>query len=221
MAHGYGSVVSPSLQPDPGGHRPRGALPTTPPPDAVSPARGPNAPAPGEPIPVHYRWCLGCGSDEPAGLHLRITAGEGLSVTSDLDVTEHHQGAPGLAHGGVLAFALDEVLGSLNWLLSATTVTGRLEVDFRRPVPVGSRLRIDAEVVGIKGRKVFMRAVGRLGGPDGPLAVTATALFIQVPLAHFVDSAPGEFIQRAIDDRAAGGPAWRSAKESSAIEVNP
>ncbi len=70
MADGYGSVVSPSQPQNPGGHRPRGALPTTPPPDAVLPTRGPDAPAPGQPIPLHYRWCLGCGSDEPAGLHL-------------------------------------------------------------------------------------------------------------------------------------------------------
>jgi acyl-coenzyme A thioesterase PaaI-like protein len=152
---------------------------------------------------------------------MRISAGEGVTVTGVLTVSDHHQGAPGLAHGGLLSAALDEVLGSLNWLLSGPAVTGRLEVDFRRPVPVGSQLHIDAEVVGVKGRKVFTRAVGRLDSPDGPVAVSATALFIQVPLQHFVDHGTPEQVRQAVDDRASGGPAWRPEGEQHTVEVNP
>jgi hypothetical protein len=100
-------------------------------------------------------------------------------------------------------------------------VTGRLEVDFRRPVPVGSRLIVHADVVGVKGRKVFTRAVGRLGDHDGPIAVSAAALFIQVPLQHFVDHGSAEQVQQAIDDRAAGGPAWRPEGEQHPVELNP
>jgi acyl-coenzyme A thioesterase PaaI-like protein len=196
-------------------------LPTSPPPDAVLPRRAAHAPAPGEPIPSHYRWCFSCGSDHPAGLHLRMTAGEGLRVTGVFMVTEHHQGSPGLAHGGLLTTALDEILGSLNWLLDGPAVTGRLECDFRRPVPVGSSLHIEAEVVGVKGRKVFTRAVGRLNAPDGPVALSATALFIQVPLQHFVDHGTPEYVQSAKDDRAAGGPAWRPDTAQHIVEVNP
>lgn len=204
-----------------GSNRPRGSLPTAPPPDAVMPLRAPTAPAPGEPIPSHYRWCVGCGEEHPTGLHLRITAGSGLNVHGDFTVTEHHQGAPGLAHGGLLTVAIDEVLGSLNWLLAGPAVTGRLECDFRRPVPVGSVLHIDAEVIGVKGRKVFTRAIGRLGDADGPIAVSATALFVQVPLRHFVDHGTREHVAQAIADRANGGPAWRPEGEQSAFEVNP
>lgn len=152
---------------------------------------------------------------------MRITAGDGVTVTGVLRVSEHHQGAPGLAHGGLLTAALDEVLGSLNWLLAGPAVTGRLEVDFRRPVPVGCQLYIDAEVVGVKGRKVFTRASGRLDAPDGPVAVSAAALFIQVPLQHFVDHGTAEHVQRAVDDRASGGPAWRPDGEEHTVEVNP
>ena len=65
---------------------------------------------------------------------MSITAGEGLTVSGDFTVTEHLQGAPGLAHGGLLTAAIDEILGSLNWLLAGPAVTGRLECDFRRPV---------------------------------------------------------------------------------------
>lgn len=189
-------------------------LPTTPPPDAPLPARSPVAPAPGTVIPSHYRHCFGCGEDHPAGLHLALTAGEGLSVEGTMTVGEHHQGAPGLAHGGILAAAFDEVLGALNWLMAAPAVTGRLEVDFRRPVPVGSVLHLHAEITGATGRKVFTRAVGRIGAPDGPVVVTAAALFVQVPLEHFVEHGRPEDVQRAVADRADGSTEFR-------LEVNP
>lgn len=184
---------------------------------ALVPERDARAPAPGSPIPSHYRWCFGCGSDHAAGLHLTITAGEQLAVHGAFTVGEHHQGAPGLAHGGVLATALDEVLGSLNWLLGTPAVTGRLETSFRRPVPVGSILEIDATVLGVHGRRVFAQAVGLL--PDGSTAVSAQAVFVQVPLEHFLEHGAPEHLAKAIEDRRKGGPAWRAG--SDAVEVNP
>jgi acyl-coenzyme A thioesterase PaaI-like protein len=192
-----------------------------PPPDAVLPERSLSAPRPGEAIPSHYRWCFGCGVDHPTGLHMTMIAGEGLTVSGVFRVSEHHQGAPGLAHGGVLSSAVDEILGSLNWLLGGPAVTGRLEVDFRRPVPVGTDLVVNAEVAGVRGRRVYTRATGRLDGDHGPVAVTAAAIFVQVPLQHFVDNGAAEQVRGAIADRAAGGPAWRPEGETHTVELNP
>ena len=180
------------------------ALPTEPPEDAVVPERHPDAPPPGEEMLSHFRFCFGCGVDHPTGLHLQVYAGEGLTTHSQFTVSEHHQGAPGLAHGGLLAAAFDEALGSLNWLLRRPAVTGRLETDFRRPVPVGSVLYIDAEVRGQAGRKVYTRARGALDAPDGPVAVTAAALFVQVPLTHFTTHGRPEDVAQARADVAAG-----------------
>lgn len=139
-----------------------------PPADAVKPVRHPDAPAPGELLGAHYEHCFGCGDGQPHGLHLQARAGEGVGVTAEFTVQAAHQGAPGLAHGGVLATALDETLGSLNWLLRVIAVTGRLETDFVRPVPVDTVLFLDAEITAVHGRKIYSRATGRIGGPDGP-----------------------------------------------------
>jgi acyl-coenzyme A thioesterase PaaI-like protein len=98
-------------------------------------------------------------------------------------VTEEHQGAAGLIHGGVLAAAFDEVLGAANWLLMAPAVTGRLEVDFRKPVPVGESVEIRARIDSVEGRKVFTSGVGVFA--DGTTVAEAAGLFIQVPLEHF------------------------------------
>ena len=87
------------------------------------PERNPSAPAPGDTIPPHYSRCYVCGTEHEAGLRLVVVAGEGLTLTGTFEVTEHHQGAPGLAHGGLLTAAFDDALGSLNWLLTAPAVT--------------------------------------------------------------------------------------------------
>ncbi len=177
--------------------------PTLPPGGAQIPKRHPDAVGVGEEIPSHYDRCYGCGSKHPAGLHMRVIAGE-LGVHAVFEVTDVHQGAPGLAHGGLLSTAFDEALGALNWLLLVPAVTARLEVDFRRPVPVGSVLHIDARLTGIVGRKVYTQAVGRLG-EDGPVALTASALFLQVPLEHFRDNGRAQEVEAAVAERTAPG----------------
>ncbi len=144
---------------------------------------------------------------------MRITAGEGLTAHAEFEVTEHHQGAVGLAHGGLLATAFDEVLGSLNWLLQAPAVTARLETNFKKPVQVGKVLHVDAQIIGQQGRKVFAQAIGHLDGPQGEVAATADALFIQVPLEHFRDHGRKEDVERAEQERTAGAP--------GIVEVSP
>ncbi|MEU6405618.1 PaaI family thioesterase [Streptomyces sp. NPDC046985] len=185
-----------------------------PPADAVPPVRHPDAPAPGELLGAHYAECFGCGAGQPHGLHLQARAGEGVAVTAEFTVRPAHQGAPGLAHGGVLATALDETLGSLNWLLRTVSVTGRLETDFVRPVPVGTTLCLEAEVTAVAGRKIYSRAAGRVGGPDGPVAVRAQALFIEVKVDHFVQHGREQEIQAAMSDP-------DQIRRTRAFEVNP
>ncbi|MFD9488083.1 PaaI family thioesterase [Streptomyces sp. NPDC059991] len=186
----------------------------TPPADAKPPVRHPDAPAPGELLGAHYEHCFGCGGGQPHGLHLEARAGAGVTVTAEFTVRPAHQGAPGLAHGGVLATALDETLGSLNWLLQTIAVTGRLETDFVRPVPVDTVLFLEAEVTAVDGRKIYSRATGRIGGPDGPVAVRADALFIEVKVDHFIQNGRPQEIQAVMSDP-------DQVRRARAFEVNP
>jgi acyl-coenzyme A thioesterase PaaI-like protein len=119
-----------------------------------------------------------------------------------------------LAHGGLLAAAFDEALGALIWLLRTPAVTARLETDFRRPVPVGSKLYLDAEVIGVARRNIYTRAVGRLGSVDGPVAVTAAAVFVTVPLEHFVTHGRAEDVEAARSEA-------RVLHSARMYEVNP
>lgn len=170
---------------------------TTPGPDAIVPERHPDAAPAGTPIASHYRQCYGCGSEHPSGLHMEVIAGEGLTLRATFLVGPLHQGAPGLAHGGLLSAAVDETLGALNWLLMRPAVTARLETNFVRPVPVGTLLELDARIVAVAGRKVYTAVVGRLGA-DGPVAVEASGLFIQVGVGHFREHGRAQEVAAAI-----------------------
>lgn len=137
------------------------------------------------PLPSHYHYCFGCGAEHPTGLHLQMS-GAGEHIEGFFVVTEHHQGAPGLAHGGVIAAAMDESMGFVLYLLGTMAVTANLNVNFRRPVPVGSRLEMEGGVDRVEGRKIFARMTGRV---NGEIAVEATALFLKVSIEHFVPHA--------------------------------
>ena len=168
---------------------------TTPPEGAVIPERHPEAPATGSKIPSHFAHCFGCGEKHPTGLHLVAHVGNAMNISAEFVVSENHQGAPGLAHGGLLSLAFDEALGKLMWLLRAPAVTARLETDFMKPVPMGSKLYISAEITGQVNRKVYCSAIGRLNSPDGEIAVRAAALFVIVPMSHFLQNAPAEYLE--------------------------
>ena len=168
---------------------------TIPPDGAIIPDRHPEAPATGSKIPSHFAHCFGCGEKHPTGLHLVAHVGNGMDITAEFVVSENHQGAPGLAHGGLLSLAFDEALGILMWLLRAPAVTARLETDFIKPVPMGSKLFITAEITGQVNRKVYCSAVGRLNSPDGDIAVRAAALYVIVPMTHFLQNAPADYLQ--------------------------
>jgi len=168
---------------------------TSAPQGAMIPERHPKAPPIGSQNPSHFGHCFGCGELHPTGLHLVAHAGQGVDLTAEFTVSENHQGAPGLAHGGLLSLAFDEALGKLMWLLRAPAVTARLETDFLRPVPMGSTLHISARITGQVSRKVYCEAEGRLNSLDGEIAVKAAALFVIVPMNHFLDNAPKEYLE--------------------------
>lgn len=161
------------------------------------PAIHPDAPEPGTKLSPHYTECFGCGDNQPGGLHMATMIGDDHAIKAKFTVTREHQGAPGLAHGGLLACAFDEALGTAaGQLLRRPAVTARLETDFRQPVPVGSTLYINAKLDGSAGRKVYVSATGHIGADDGPLAVCARALFVIVEFEHFTTHGDADALEK-------------------------
>ncbi|WP_026917438.1 PaaI family thioesterase [Gordonia shandongensis] len=157
-------------------------------PDDLEPlTRHPKATPPGRRIDLHHSMCYGCGRDVPAGLHIDVFAGEGLTVDARMDVVDRMQGGPGVIHGGVLAAAFDEVMGTSPLITGLPVVTVHLEIDFAAPIPLGSTLQFHGEVLGRQRRKVYTRAVAHFGDRDQPVAA-AHAVFVVIDLKeHFAD----------------------------------
>jgi acyl-coenzyme A thioesterase PaaI-like protein len=188
--------------------------PPWPPVEVESAERHPDAPESGTKLGAHYARCFGCGDEVEHGLHMQLEAGTDTRILGQFTVTEAHQGAPGLAHGGLLACAFDEVLGTtVGQQLRLPAVTGRLETDFLRPVPVGSILHIVGTLDGIAGRKVYASADGRLNAPDGPVALRARAVFVTVDFSHFVEHGRREDLTAVAKDP--------SLLRQSRFDINP
>jgi acyl-coenzyme A thioesterase PaaI-like protein len=176
--------------------------------DVARPVPHPDAPRPGTVLPAHYAGCFACGELD-GGLRLSFVVGEDLTVMGTFAVQVHHQGAPGLAHGGAVAAAFDEALGALQVFFGEPAVTASLQTEFRRPVPVDSVLHLQCRVDAREGRKLWVSGVARLDGPDGPVAAKASALFVFVPREHFSEHGRPE-------DVAAAGTVWPTMQD-----VNP
>ncbi len=121
-----------------------------------------------------YQRCFVCGQRNPFGLHpvFRI---ENATVVADFQPREEHQGFPGVIHGGIVAAVLDEALGRTALLGSHPewTLTGRLEVRYRRYVPYGPLLRVRASLGLERGR--MHQASGMLTLADDEHTVLAEA----------------------------------------------
>jgi acyl-CoA thioesterase FadM len=68
-------------------------------------------------------------------------------------------------------------MGAAVWCAGHPVVAARLEIDFRRAVPLGVPLAIEAWVVTVSGRKVWAESDLRL--PDGKVATQGKGLFIE------------------------------------------
>jgi acyl-coenzyme A thioesterase PaaI-like protein len=151
--------------------------------------------------PHHDPACWGCG-DNPAGIRLPHPDEEGATeYEARFRFDERHQAAPGLAHGGLVSAALDEACGLLATWHRFPSVTARIFVRYRKPVPINHDLAVRAWVAGSRGRRSHVDAQLLLG--DEVLAVARSA-FLHVPLEHFLATPEG----RAARDR------WRAKLHS-------
>ncbi len=87
------------------------------------------------------RGCFVCGSDNPAGLQIQLNVDvETGTATSQVTLDQRFQGWQGVIHGGILATLLDEVAIYACRSQGEQFVTAGINVRYRKPVPVGSRV---------------------------------------------------------------------------------
>jgi acyl-coenzyme A thioesterase PaaI-like protein len=117
------------------------------------------------------------------------------TYASDVTFGLHHQGGPGIAHGGIVGAALDEACGLLATWHRFPAVTARIAIRYRKPAPINRALHVTAKVDADRGRRIEISA----GLRDGDeLLAEADGTFLHVPLEHFLATPEGR----------AAGAAW-------------
>ncbi len=122
--------------------------------------------------------CFGCGPANPTGLRLEFLLAEDGTVVSLPEVPKAFEGHPGFLHGGIIATLLDEAMSKAVRALGYPSVTAKMEIDFRRPVPGGVRIRLEGRVVTSEGRKHWTEAV--IADADENILACGKGLFVEI-----------------------------------------
>jgi acyl-coenzyme A thioesterase PaaI-like protein len=90
--------------------------------------------------------CFGCSPTNDSGLQLRFRR-EGTRVLAPYRIPDRFHGAPGIAHGGIVAAILDEIsCAAAVFVADQFVVTGELVIRYEAPVPVETPLELEAEI---------------------------------------------------------------------------
>ncbi len=132
--------------------------------------------------------CFICGVENPVGLHLHIYETEPGVVETKYIAPEHFQGYPGVLHGGIVGAILDELSGRSHMgpdpLAPRFMFTAKLEVKYRKNVPIGKMLKIVGKAGKSKGKTAEAWA-GIYDEETGELLAEGNTLLINVPNDQF------------------------------------
>jgi acyl-coenzyme A thioesterase PaaI-like protein len=126
--------------------------------------------------------CVVSGRANPMGMEAKLWR-EGGGALMEVTLGPAFEGAPGRAHGGVVAALFDELMGLALSTTGSLAFTGRLAVTYRAPTPLGVLLQGRAWFSHQTGRKLTIAAELH-SGPT--LLAEAEGLFITVEAEHFV-----------------------------------
>lgn len=121
------------------------------------------------------------GKANPLGVAADITR-EGDVAVLRVTLGPAFEGAPGRAHGGVVAALIDEVMGFVLSINATPAYTGRLAVTYRAPTPLGVEIEMRARLHSRHGRKLRIEADAHHGTT---LLAHGEGLFIAVDPESF------------------------------------
>jgi len=125
--------------------------------------------------------CFVCGLQNPHGLKA-VFYDDGVdSVRCDFTIPDAYQGYPGIAHGGIVAALLDEVVGRIAMIGDHHhfMMTVKLEIKYRQPVPVETPLVLLGKRVKLRGRLAV--ATGEVRLPNDTVAAEAELTLADLP----------------------------------------
>jgi acyl-coenzyme A thioesterase PaaI-like protein len=124
------------------------------------------------------------GGTNPHGLG-GIVWRENDAAVMEVTLGSAFEGAPGRAHGGIVAALFDETMGLVLAMNGVLAYTVRLDISYLAPTPVHEPITARAWLSDRSGRKLTI--VASLDANDTRRA-TASALFIEVDTEKFLES---------------------------------
>lgn len=135
------------------------------------------APAPPGSVRSHYASCPIDGRSNPLSTPVHVEV-DGSEVVVRTTLGPAHEGAPGRAHGGVVAALVDEAMGYVvAGLLGEPAFQGELRVRYVAPVPIGDELELRARLLIDQGRRLVVGLSAVAGGTE---VVRASGVHVRV-----------------------------------------
>jgi len=122
--------------------------------------------------------CFGCGPANASGLQLDFLIDDDLSVVCLAQIPDRFEGHPGYLHGGAIATLLDEAMSKAVRARQVTAMTRELKVEYLRPVPSKTPIRIEGRLHSHEGRKYFTESA--IFDEKEKKLATATGIFIEL-----------------------------------------
>jgi acyl-coenzyme A thioesterase PaaI-like protein len=124
----------------------------------------------------------------PVGLHLHIYETAPGEVESVYVAPDHFQGYPGVLHGGIVAALIDEISGRAQMgsdpMNPRFMFTAKLEVKYRKNVPLGKQLKIVGKAGKTRARSAEAWA-GIYDAETDELLAEGNILLMDVPADQF------------------------------------
>jgi uncharacterized protein (TIGR00369 family) len=129
--------------------------------------------------PARKSFCFACGPDNPDGMRLKFEIDESKRQTScTFRLGKRYTGPPKHCHGGIIATILDDAMGKLNRLCNVVAVTSKMTVEYLRPVPLETRLRVESRHLRKRGR--MLTHVAQIVDRHGTVLARSRGVFIAI-----------------------------------------
>ena len=122
-----------------------------------------------------YNPVSGVGSALAPPVRIRRVGG---GVVGEALLGPAYEGPPGYVHGGISSLLMDQLLGSAAIAAGLWGMTVRLELDYRRPVPLSTPLTMRAQVTETAGRRCVVTGGIATAAAPGRALVEARGVFV-------------------------------------------
>ncbi len=123
------------------------------------------------------------GASNPHGLGAYLFR-DGEHAVMEVTLGPAFEGAPGRAHGGIVAALIDETMGMVLSIHGTLALTANLQIEYKSATPVNRPIVARAWLESRDGRKLRMKCVVTT---EGEPVAEATSLFIAVDPTKFLD----------------------------------